>query len=318
MNSKSTIAILLTTTFTLASAIAVGIGAVGCSEAKKAPSMGASDNVAPTMKPDRVAATHVGATVLGELTHIERAIKPLIGLSTSAAPAELAALDASGDCRKTQTTNAAQWETRWRCGMDSTESGRKEIEGVERLNYDQMKRTLTYSATFQIRNFDDQEARGNAHTLVTGRKIHVAFRAGSSSTSAIANIRIASSATLKSFDSTRKGSNWTSAIIGTIHRQGASWTMDKGATVTFKGSLYGLDAERNTAYASGDFNLVSETDTTLLGLGDSSCTIGVGTWRMTSVGGGAKFDTTLASSPTTLSESSGGSYSWPAERCEQP
>jgi hypothetical protein len=301
---------------TLTAVVAIAIA--GCGDPKKAPSIAAAGNEAPTMKPDRVAVTRVGQTVLGELSHIERAIKPFLGLELPGAPAEVASSLASGDCKKTQTTNAAQWETRWACGLDSTERGRKEIEGVERLNYDQSKRTLIYAASFTIRNFEDKEARVNAHTLITGRKIRITFAAGSSSVSGVAKIRIASSAALKTFDTARKGSNWSSSIGGILRRKGDTWTIDKGAVVALKGSLYGLDGERKTPFASGDFNFVSETDTALEGLGNTDCTKAIGTWRVSSTGGGAKFDTTLASTSTTVSESSGGSLPWPVDLCSQP
>lgn len=288
----------------------------GCGQAKKNPSAGAGTNQQKTMAPDRVAVAQVGITLLGELSHIERALKPYFGVSMSTPPTGL--VPAGLSCKTTRSTRLTQWETVWRCGLDSAERGRKEIEGVERLNFDSATRILTYTAKFETRNFDDNEPREKAHTLVTGRKIRINFTAESSDSSAIGTFRMSSVAALKNLELAGSGSNWSSSVSGVIRKSGGVWSLGSGAVMSLKGALYGRDSERKTIWASGDYNFVSDADTVLAGLADSACTKPVGPWRVKTEGGGKTFDTTLTSTLTTVFEGSGSSLNWPADLCDQP
>ena len=298
--------------------------AIACGPAPKAPVI-VDSNPTPSTKPNSVSATQVSLAAMTELSHLERAIKPFIGVATSGvvvAPAltetvSVSALDMT-DCRVTASTNKTMWETRWTCGLKSTESGKKEIEGVERVNYDLAKRTLTYSGDFETRNFDDREARANAHTLSTSRRITIVFSGEVTSASTTARVRMVTGNNLKRSDIERKGSAWSSTLEGTISRSGTTWVMKEGATIRFRGALYGLDQYRYTNWAAGDFDFVSETVTNLSGLGDATCTKPIGVWKIDALGAGQKFDTKLETNLTGGQTRSGGSFTWPSDLCEQP
>ncbi len=311
---------LMFSTLALATATCT-ITMVACGPAPKAPLI-VESNPQPTMKPDSVSTTQVALTTMTEVSHLERALKPFIGSITapiSEPPQALAGLDVS-KCRVTASTDKTMWETRWRCGLDATESGKKEIEGVERVNYETSSRTLTYNAQFETRNFDDREARSNAHTLQTSRRITVVFTGPATSTTSNANVKMVSSSSLKRSDISRKGSNWTSTLTGKISRAGATWALDRGTILRFRGALFGLDEYRYTNWASGDFDFVSETIVTLAGLGDGlgTCTKPVGVWKIDASGGGQNFDTKLETSISGGQTQSGGSFSWPVNLCDQP
>ncbi len=302
----------------LASSVLLGCF-VACAPAPKNPQMPPVAGT-PTTKPTGVSSSQVGMFALTEISHIERAMKPLNGVALSGV-APLVEPTAVG-CRTTQTTNRAQWETTWKCGVDPKVSGRKEIIGVERLNYDQTTRTLTYDGKFEIKNFNDLEPRAQAHTLVTARKIKIRFDRGSTTASARATVAMTSIATVSAADGKIvPGSNYRSSLDGVLLGQGTDWTLTKSDTVlNFEGALYGLDADRKTLWASGTFRFVPEQESgiKLLGLGDSSCTKPIGDWRMSAIGGGDKLDTTMQTSETGGVSVSGSVAAWPIGYCERP
>ncbi len=274
----------------------------------------------PTTKPTSVSSSQVAMFALTEMSHIERAMKPFNGIALGG-DAPLVEPTAAG-CRSTQSTNRAQWETTWNCGVDPKVSGRKEILGVERLNFDQTSRTLTYDAVFEIRNFNDVEPRAQAHTLVTARKIKIKFERGSTTASTRATVIMSSVATVSAADGKIvPGSNYRATFEGVLLGQGTDWTLTKKDSVlNFDGALYGLDGDRKTLWASGNFTFVPEQESgiKLLGLGDSSCTKVLGSWRMSAIGGGEKLDTTVQTSELGGVGVNGSIVAWPTAYCDGP
>lgn len=318
--------------FALTIAAFVGTSAlalISCGPAPKNPQAPLPNQVA-TTKPTSVSSSRVSLTALTEVSHIERALKPflvagglgaVVDLSASTSEArELLAADYDlSTCRTTKTTTKAMWETRWNCGLTSTNPGKKEIEGVERANYDSKTMTLKYEAKFEIRNYDDREARSNAHTLVTTRRITATFASGAGTT-ATARVRMTSTGNIKAGDRARAGSNWRSAFEGTLSRATTGvWSLAPKSRIGFTGSLYGLDGERGTQWAAGDYAFVSESAVELQGLSDpSTCTKPIGNWTVSASGGGQNFDSVTQSSASGVTDSAGLSLAWPTDLCDQP
>lgn len=269
------------------------------------------------MKPTTVGAAHVTLTAITELARVERALKPLVGsMLSETAPAEIAA---TPSCKSTQTTNLAMWETTWKCGVDATVRGRKEVEGVERINFDNTKRLLTYEAKFETRNYEDLEPKAKAHTLVTARKIEARFERGSTTASARADLRMSSAASTSTGVLGLLGSNWSANLEGTLLRQDSSWTLARGALFNFSGALYGVDGERKTAWASGEFNFVSDSVANLTGLGvGSTCMKPEGKWHLAAKGSGEKLDTIAETTEAGGIRAGDVVLPWPARFCEEP
>ena len=319
-------------TFALTIAAFVGTSAlalVSCSPAPKNPQAPLPNQVA-TTKPTSVSSARVSLTALTELSHIERAMKPFlvagglsavvdVNASTDEAHALLATDYDLSTCRTTKTTTKAMWETRWNCGLTSTNPGKKEIEGFERADYDNKTMTLKYEAKFEIRNYDDREARANAHTLVTTRRISATFANGAGST-ASARVRMTSTGNLKPSDRARAGSNWRSVFDGTLTRAATGvWSIAPKSRIGFTGALYGLDGERGTQWAAGQYAFVSESAVELRGLSDpSTCTKPIGNWTVSASGGGQNFDSVTQSSASGVTDSSGVSLAWASDLCDQP
>lgn len=296
--------------------LAVTVGA--CQPAKNKPPELPPEQTIPTTKPEAVNVVHVGIVALSEVSHIERAIKPMFGVKLSTAPPPLGET-ADVECRSTESTNLALRETTWKCGLDPKLRGRKEIEGVERVNYDQKARLITYTADFATRNFDDLEPRANAHTVVTSRKIKIRFEKGSTDAAGRATLVMESTAALKgTLGTSAKGSNYTARISGILLHQGTTWTLTTNSILSFEGALYGVDGERKTQWAAGRFTFVPRSNINLVGLGEEKCTVPVGPWKVSAVGGGNKFDTTLETSETGGGNASGSTLAWPVQLCDQP
>lgn len=305
-------------TFALTIAAFVGtsvLALVSCTPAPKNPQAPLPNQVA-TTKPTSVSSVHVSLAALSEISHLERALKPFLVAGT------FGTLSADYDlttCRSTRTTTTAMWETRWSCGLSSTTPGKKEIEGIERADYDRRTMTLSYEAKFEIRNYDDREARANAHTLVTTRKISATF-SNTSSTTTSARVRMTSTGNIKTGSISREGSNWRSVFNGTLTRGTTGvWSIASNSRIGFSGALYGLDGERGTQWAAGDYSFVSNSAIELLGLTDpTTCTKPVGRWTVSATGGGQNFDTAADSSVTGVTDSGGAALAWPTDLCDQP
>lgn len=293
-------------TWALILGLSTALGA--CQEAPKVAKAPAPNSNVPTLKPDRVSSTQVASTVLGELSHLERAFKPMLGVP----------LTPPADCTKTGSTVDSLWQTSWTCGLDSTERGKKEIEGVERVNYNRKTRVLEYDARFEIRNFEDKEPRAQAHTVILSRRIRAIFTDTGNLKNTTASVRMISGANFKNASDSRIGSNWSATFDGKIQSVGGAWQINSGSTIAFSGLLFGLDGERKMMWASGDFKFVSETITSLDGFGEASCTKPLGSWRITASGGGGKFDTAVATSNEGGQEGTGGTFTWPTDLCTRP
>lgn len=268
---------------------------------------------APAMKATSTSSSEVALTVFSELSHIERAIKPYIGNSTTTTP--VSNTDAK-DCRTVGSSSTAQWETRWACGLDSAVDGKKEIEGVERVNFDKATNILTYTAALETRNYNGHEARQTAPTLSTGRRIKVIFDRNSTETDGRATFTIASTASVN--PTAMEGSNWKIGIEGTLVRKDSTWTIEPRAQARFDGGLYGLDDRRRNVLAVGFYSFVSDSVTSLTGLGDSACTKPAGTWKLQAIGAGENFDTVVETTETGGVRAETSLLSWPSSLCALP
>lgn len=299
---------------TLLCAVALSMSfAVACTQAPQNPKIPERVQT-PSLKPDSESSAKVSLTALGELSRIERAIKPFTGVALSA-PLETAN---STNCRQTSTTSAAMWETRWICGLESTLPGRKEIEGVERVNFARDSHTLTYIASFETRTFNDREPRTEAHTLITERTMRIVFDSTSPGGTGVAKISMQSHATMKGTNAP-KGSEWTSSMNGVLKRAVSDWSLDPGATIEFNGALYGKDGERKNIYASGLFDFVSDSNIKLINLGmANSCTKPDGLWKIHASGAGENLDTAVGTSTQGGQIYAGTAFVWPTDLCDQP
>lgn len=323
------------TSLTITVAGIVGLSVFGLASCAPAPKNQQPPLPSPivTTKPNSISNTRVSLTALTEVSHLERALKPFLiagRLGTSGAISsppeteaprelELSTGEDLSKCRSTRTTSSAMWETRWSCGLSSTTPGKKEIEGVERTNYDPSTRTLTYVAKFSIRNYEDREARANAHTLVTTRKISVVFASRSPSMTS-AQVRMTSTANVQPGAIAYNGSNWHSSFNGTLQRSTTGiWSFAPNARISFNGLLFGLDGERGTNWAAGEYRYVSNSSIEMQGLSDpSTCTKPIGRWKVSASGGGQNFDTETESSAGGVADSAGTMLPWPANLCDQP
>ncbi len=286
---------------------------IACAPAKKAPTIPSAAGT-PGMKAESVSSTHVALTVFSELSHIERAVKPMAGNSTTSFPVDI---PGGTECRSVGTSSIGQWETKWNCALASTTPGKKEIQGTERLNFDTAKNSLIYDAGFETRNFNDVEARSQAHTLVTSRRIQIIFDRGSTTESGRARLIMTSSATVNGTTGIL-GSNWRIGVEGTLVRTGSTWTLETGSKIFYDGALYGLDGERKTVWSVGQYSFVSNSITTLTGLGDATCTKPEGSWKLHAVGAGENFDTEVETTAKSGVHAGNATLGWPSSLCGMP
>lgn len=278
-----------------------------CTPAAKVPAIPSTQSQ-PSLKPDANASSDVALTIATELSHVERALQPFIG-TAAGFPAE--------DCRQTVISTRALREVRWRCGMADGDIGtdgmRHEVEGVERVVYDQTNLLLNYSGSFETRNYSALTPRSAAHTLITTRKIKIAFTADE------AKITLNSLAAVKNASSALGGSNWTTSLVGTLRRSGTAWSLDAGTVLGFSGALFGLDDRRETILAAGDYRFVSDSVTKLTGLdAPGGCTKPESSWLLTASGGGNNFDTTVRTTSAGIRVSGTGPIDWPTNLCDRP
>lgn len=302
----------LTRTKLITTIIALGVGTIACH-----PNSNNSDAIpetfkTPPMKPSRISAVRVAAETIAEIGRIERSLRPLLGLTASDAANPYA------HCQTAKRTSGTEWEIRWHCGVDSTEPGKTEVEGVETTDFDRNARVLTTTARFEIRIFEDREPRSKAHTLQIRRTTTLTMTRASTLDDFAARVRIKTQVMKKNIRPGQLGSDWVATTAGMLTGKAGEFSFQPGLATTFKGSLYGQAGERLTAWASGEYQMKSESVLSLKGLTTGDCTRPTGTWIMTAKAAGEVFETGFAATESGITESSGSQLHWRDRLCFEP
>lgn len=296
-----------------AAILAIGLGTVACQPASDNPAKIPDTVKTPPMKPSRVSAVRVASETIGEISRIERSLRPLFGFT------DLQATNPYADCQTVKRATGTEWEVRWRCGVDSRESGKTEIEGVETTDFDRNTRVLTTTGRFEIRIFDDIEPRSKAHTVQIRRTTTLTLTRASTLEDFAARVRIKTQVIKKNIRPGQLGSDWSATTTGMLSGKAGQLSFQPGLSTTFKGSLYGRGGERLTAWASGEYQLKSDSEIALKGLSSpAECTRPVGTWTLRAKAAGEEFETGMAATEFGLVESSGSQLAWPALGCFEP
>lgn len=292
---------------------AISLGAVACQPASDNPAKIPDTAKTPQMKPSRVSAVRVASETINEISRIERSLRPLFGFSDSQGSNPYA------NCQTSKRITGSEWETRWRCGMESTESGKTEIEGIETTDFDRNTRVLTTTGKFEIRIFDDIEPRSKAHTLQIRRTTTLTMTATSTIQDFAARVRIKSQVIKKNVRPGQLGSDWIATTTGMLIGKAGQLHFQPGLVTTFKGSLYGRGGERLTAWASGEYQMKADSEVLLKGIeSPGTCTRPNGTWTMQANAAGEQFETGLAATDSGIVESSGSQLQWPRLGCFEP
>ncbi len=297
----------------LTAVLVFGLGAIACQPASDNPAVVPNAVKTPQMKPSRVSAVRVASETISEIGRIERSLRPLFGMPGSSTSNPYA------NCQTWRRVSGTEWEVRWRCGLDSTESGKTEIEGIEATDFDRNTRVLTTTGKFEVRIFNDVEPRPKAHTVQIRRTTKLTLARTSTLEDFSASVRIQTQVMKKNILPDQLGSDWTATTVGNLTGKMGQLSFQSGLTTTFKGSLYGHDSERLTAWASGDYQMKSDSEVTLKGLASAgTCTRPVGTWTMVAKAAGEQFETGLAATDSSIVESSGSQLTWSRLGCFEP
>lgn len=303
---------LSNTTKLLTTFLAIGLGAMACQPASDNPAKVPETIKTPQMKPSRVSAVRVASETIGEIGRIERSLRPFLGV------ADVQTSNPYADCQTPKRISGTEWEVRWRCGVDSTQSGKTEIEGLETTDFDRNTRVLTTTGRFEIRIYEDREPRSKAHTLQIRRTTTLTLNRASTKDDFAARVRIKTQVIKKNLRLDQLGSDWTATTVGMLIGKAGQFSFQPGLMTVFKGSLYGHGGERLTAWASGEYQMKSESEISLSGLASGDCTKPVGTWAMKAKAAGEEFETGLAATVSGIVESSGSQLQWPTNMCFEP
>jgi hypothetical protein len=292
--------------------IAIGLGAMACQPASNNPAKVPETIKTPQMKPSRVSAVRVALETIGEIGRIERSLRPFLGFADDQTSNPYA------NCQTPKRISGSEWEVRWRCGVDSTESGKTEIEGLETTDFDRNTRVLTTNGRFEIRIFDDREPRAKAHTLQIRRTTTLTMSRASTLDDFAARVRIKTQVIKKNIRPDQLGSDWSATTVGMLTGKAGEFSFQSGLATTFKGSLYGRAAERLTAWASGEYQMKADSEISLKGLKSGDCTKPIGIWTMAAKAAGEEFETGLAATQSGIVESSGSQLRWSNGMCFEP
>jgi hypothetical protein len=292
---------------------AISLGAIACQPASDNPAKIPDTVKTPQMKPSRLSAVRVASETINEISRIERSLRPLFGITGPQSSNPYA------DCQTSKRISGTEWETRWRCGMESTTSGKTEIEGIETTDFDRNTRVLTTTGKFEIRIFEDVEPRAKAHTLQIRRTTTLTLVAASTLEDFKARVRIKSQVMKKNIRPGQLGSDWTATTTGLLNGKNGQLSFQPGLATTFKGSLYGRGGERLTAWASGEYQMKADSEIALKGMTTAgTCTRPIGTWTMRAKAAGEEFETGLAATDSGVVESSGSQLQSPSLGCFEP
>lgn len=317
MRHRISFGYLVMTTSIISFGVSLLVTLTACQQASNNPARPPDSVKTPPMKPSRVSAIRVARETLVEVSRIERTLRPFLGYSDAPAT-ELTAGSPYANCQTSKRISGSEWEIRWRCGLDSTESGKTEIEGLETTDFDRNTRILTTTSKFEIRTFDDIEPRSKAHTLQIRRTLTIALARNATKENFDARFRMKTQIIKKNIRPEQLGSDWTATTAGSISGKNGKWTLAPGLMTAFKGSLYGRGGERLTAWASGDYQMKSDSEIVLSGLTTGECTKPTGTWSMTGKAAGESFETSVVASDSGIVESSGSVLQWPFQMCDEP
>lgn len=254
---------------------------------------------------------------LRELSRIDR---PLRALLEGVVPP-------SSDCREIRQNEEHLFEVRWKCNVDPKERGRKQIIGVEIIDFDRASRVLTYSATFDVASFSDQEPLEKAHRESIRRSTQITFKGDRTSTAelALAQPFIAQAARKGLFTTTiaassSSGSNYRIKASGQLqtHPETSKTivSIDPGMTATLEGEVWGEDELRGSKLSSGSLELTAPAGAVLESQG--LCSRLNGRWQAVSRGNGETLKNEVISSESGVESSDGGSTRWGSRICSGP
>ncbi len=261
-----------------------------------------------TTKPVPFARVRVIEKTLREFSRIERPLKAYFAAQT---------IDAIPSCATTKHPVGYVAVTTWACGTDPSERGRREIVGSETVQYSKDKSSLIYTAQLTITNFDDLEARSDAHAVEVRRKLIIEF-ADSSSRSNI-NARVSGYVRTALKPSTKwQGSNFEIKLKGLLSGDALNPIFKAGSSLDFSGSLWGENDLRSTKFGAGRYTHVAISDIEMKSSTVDACFRPVGSWKLSTEGGGTASRHDVTSSLTSVDEDGGMSLAWDMAFCSLP
>lgn len=229
--------------------------------------------------------------------------------------------DVEPTCRKTTYPAGLISETKWACGTDPKERGRKEIIGTEFIRYDKSSSSLTYIAKLTITNFEDLEPRAEAHSIEIQRRIVIQFSNSSSRSRVEARVSGSSRVSIAP-DSKWSGSNYEIKFSGHLAGDALNPTLADHSVISFSGSMWGEDELRGTFYGSGAHTL-GAAGVNFQSSATDACLRPVGSWQAFAenasgekTGGmaGRRVNTSLSA----VEEEGGLTLEWAAGLCNAP
>lgn len=261
-----------------------------------------------TTKPVPFSRIRIVEKTLREFSRIERPLQAYFAVQTN---------DAIPSCATTTHPTGYVAVTTWACGTDPNERGRREIVGREAVRYSKEKSSLIYTAQLTITNFDDLEPRDEAHALEVKRMIVIELT--DSSSRANLNARVSGSIRT-SLKPTPKwqGSNFEIKLKGLLRGDALNPTIKAGSSLDFSGALWGENDLRSTKFGAGRYLHVANDDIEMKSSTADSCFRPVGSWKLSTEGGGVTDRHDVTSSLTSVDEDGGMSLAWDPAFCSLP
>ncbi|MBK7892397.1 MAG: hypothetical protein IPJ84_16590 [Bdellovibrionales bacterium] len=261
-----------------------------------------------TTKPVPFARVRIVEKTLREFSRIERPLKAYFAAQT---------IDAIPSCATVKHPVGYISVTTWACGTDPSERGRREIVGSETVRYSKDKSSLVYTAQLTITNFDDLEVRADAHALEIQRKMVIDFADSSSRSNINARVSGYIRSALKPSNKWQ-GSNFEIKLKGLLGGDALNPILRTGSSLDFSGALWGENDLRSTKFGAGQYTHIADSDIEMKSSNADACFRPVGSWKLSTEGGGATGRHDVTSSLSSVDEEGGMSLAWDSEFCNSP
>jgi hypothetical protein len=189
--------------------------------------------------------------------------------------------------------------------------------GTETIQYSKDKSSLIYSAQLTITNFFDLEARTDAHALEIQRKMVIDFADSSSRSNINARVSGYVRSALKPSNKWQ-GSNFEIKLKGLLGGDALNPILKTGSSLDFSGALWGENDLRNTKFGAGQYTHIADSDIEMKSSNADACFRPVGSWKLSTEGGGATGRHDVTSSLSSVDEEGGMSLAWDAAFCNSP
>lgn len=270
------------------------------------------------MKPTPVSAARVAIAAIREITRVSRPLQSFLGEKTAS---DLN--DPFAQCQKAGSFNRGIGSVDWLCAFKLLGVGEIKVEGTEILDFDSKANRLKSNGQFTLVFPEDLESVKAPYTVESSRVIKIVFAKKSTPDLFDGRLTIHSESMKVnragvSRDKIPSGNKWGMTMAGSLSRENMVTKLGAGMNVQFSGLLHGDFSERKMAWASGDYQMTSESEIILEGFGQSPCVKPIGKWLLIAKGDGETLNAEVVTSEKGVSVDSGSIVPWPALMCYGP